>query len=338
MFGFCGSQTLFTACELGIFDLLHASNTPLSANAIAKDLSTDVDATGRLLDALVCLELLEKTPASPPVYMNTPTTDRFLLQSSPNSVKPCMQFGGTVLYRLFSNLTSAVRDGNNQWGRTFNGSTAGDFFKSAYATREGVIRVLEGMRGTSRPVAPLVVTAFDLSSFATMCDVGGGTGDLAYAASNAYPDMAITVLDLPPVVQCSPHFRPSMEECPRQENVTFVPGDFFRDELPPADLYVLTHTIHDWGEDKIEMLLSKVFRSLQPGGGLLIGEILLSDRKTGPFQGVMASLTMLVLCDKGARERSEQEYRDILERHGFIDIQAKRTGTAFMDAILCRKP
>lgn len=95
--------------------------------------------------------------------------------------------------------------------------------------------------------------------------MSGCTGDIAYAACTAYPDMNITVLDLPPVVKCSPQFAPTLEECPNQRNVTFVPGDFFEPKLPTADLYVLTHIIHDWSQEKIDVLLSNVFNNLPSG-------------------------------------------------------------------------
>ena len=42
-------------------------------------------------------------------------------------------------------------------------------------------------------------------------------------------------------------------------------GDFFKDSLPPADLYVVSHVIHDWDSDKVETLLKRVYRSLKPG-------------------------------------------------------------------------
>ena len=96
----------------------------------------------------------------------------------------------------------------------------------------------------------------------------GGTGDVAYAASSVYPDMKITVLELPPVVRCSSHFRPCIEECPNQQNVTFVEGDFFEGPLPSADLYALTRILHDWSEEKVDVILSNIFKSLPSGNRL----------------------------------------------------------------------
>ena len=77
--------------------------------------------------------------------------------------------------------------------------------------------------------------------------------------------MKITVLDLPSVVELSPHFKPSISECPNQENVSFLAGDFFANELPSADLYVATRIVHNWDEEKTNSLLSKIFKSLPSG-------------------------------------------------------------------------
>ena len=98
-----------------------------------------------------------------------------------------------------------------------------------------------------------------------MLSIIGCTGTIGYAACMTYPKMKITVLDLPSVVEESSHFRPSTDDCPNQENVIFLSADFFTDELPVADLYVLTRTLHNWGEDKINILLAKIFKSLPPG-------------------------------------------------------------------------
>lgn len=52
-------QVIFSACELGVFDLLLKSQEPLSAQHIAQELSTSVDGMERLLDSLVGIEILE---------------------------------------------------------------------------------------------------------------------------------------------------------------------------------------------------------------------------------------------------------------------------------------
>ena len=91
-------------------------------------------------------------------------------------------------------------------------------------------------------------------------------GTLAYAFCQYYPDMKITVCDLEPVVSAAHHFRPSVEACPNQANVSFVVGDIFKPEtIPKAELYVLSHVLHDWSEEKVDLILSNVYKSLTSG-------------------------------------------------------------------------
>ena len=94
----------------------------------------------------------------------------------------------------------------------------------------------------------------------------GAVGTLAYALCQHYPEMKITVCDLEPAVSLAHHFRPSVEACPNQANVSFAVGDFFKPEtIPKADLYVLSHVLHDWSEDKVDLILSNVYKCLPSG-------------------------------------------------------------------------
>ena len=93
----------------------------------------------------------------------------------------------------------------------------------------------------------------------------GGTGAMAYTLCQYYPNMKITVCDLQSVLDLAHHFRPSSEDCPNQANVSYMVVDFFWPELPKADLYVLCRILPDWPEEKVEVILSNVFKHLPPG-------------------------------------------------------------------------
>ena len=43
-----------------------------------------------------------------------------------------------------------------------------------------------------------------------------------------------------------------------------------------------------------------------------------------------------MLVETGGKERSASEYKHLLEKHGFVDVQAKRVYFS-KDAILCKK-
>ena len=72
------------------------------------------------------------------------------------------------------------------------------------------------------------------------------------------------------------------------------------------------------------------------GGRVLIAEGFLDEDKIGPKSTLLTSLNMLVQVD--GKERTRDEYRKLLEKQGFVDIQAKQLDSSEgSDAILCRK-
>ena len=173
MYAYRESKALFAACDFGVFDILHESDGPQSAADMSSKMGSNVDATECFMDTLVALELLEKTKQGGSwLYSNSEIAKQFLTKSSPYSVDGYMRHSNQLLYRLFGNLESAIREGSNQWMRTFNLSSE-DVWKSTYNTEEDRLRFLSAMHVTSRHFCHAVVTAFDLSKFQSCCDLGG---------------------------------------------------------------------------------------------------------------------------------------------------------------------
>jgi acetylserotonin O-methyltransferase len=311
------SKTMFAAAEIGVFDRLERG--PSDAATLAGDLHCNTEALVRLLDACISLGLLEKRGCT---YANTPVSAAYLCPSSPRTMKGYVLYSNRVLYKLWSNLEDAVRESTHRWKQTFGveGPIFDHFFRSEDAMRTFVM----GMHGFGVLSSPRIVAAFDLSGFRQLVDLGGATGHLAMAARERYPSLSVAVFDLPRVAEVA-----------REHGVEAIAGDFFRDELPAADLYAVGRILHDWSEDKIQRLLRKICYRLPPGGALLIAEKLLDDDKTGPTAAHMQSLNML--CATEGRERSLAEYRALLLEAGFASVEGKRTG-APLDAILARKP
>ena len=173
IYAFRESKALFAACDLGIFDLLNESNGPQSAKEISSKMTANVDATTRLMDTLVALELLEKIKQGESwLYCNTEIAKEFLTKSSPNSVDGYIKHSNKLLYNLFGNLENAVREGSNQLMNTF-GQSSEDLWKAVYNTQEARLRFLGAMHSTSRHSCHHVATVFDLSEFQSCCDLGG---------------------------------------------------------------------------------------------------------------------------------------------------------------------
>ncbi|XP_074620851.1 acetylserotonin O-methyltransferase-like [Acropora palmata] len=334
--GFRASRSVIAACDLGIFDVLHDSDEPQTAEEVAAKIIANSDATEQLIDLLVALELLEKSRNGELwLYSNTEMASQYLTKFSAHSILPFVTFTQTVAYPLLGNLETAVREGTDQWMNTF-GVSSEELWDKIYRTDEAKLAFLAHMHNTSVYSSHAVTKAFDLSNFDSCCDLGGGTGILAYTLCQYYPNMKITVYDIQKVVDCASHFKPSLEDCPNQDNVTFNVGDFFQPDLPKADLYVLSRIVHDWPAEKVDVILSNVFNCMPSGGGLLIAEMLLDDDKAGPVDAILRSLYMRTIGN--GKLRSGKEFEELLEKHGFDHIEIKRLDPgAGTDVILCRK-
>jgi acetylserotonin N-methyltransferase len=315
------SQTMFTATSLGVFDAV-----PGTAAEFAATLGANTSALELLLDACAALGLLEKTGG---VYRNTPTAERYLRSASSESLRGYVMYSHRALYPMWAHLDDAVRDGSHRWAQTFG--IEGPIFSHFFRTDEALHDFLMGMHGFGMLTSPKVVSAFDLARFGTLVDLGGATGHLAIAACERYPGMRAVVFELPQAVWLA---REITSRSTAAGRIEVVVGDFFEDELPPAELYALGQVLHDWTEEKIVRLLEKIVRTLPEHGGLLIAEKLLNDDGVGPVPANMQSLNMLV-CTEG-RERSAAEYERLLRAAGFAQVDARRTGTP-RDAVLAIK-
>ena len=287
---------MFAAVELGIFD----GKRP----AECKELT-------RLLDACVALGLLEKRGGE---YVNTPEADRFLRSDSPDTMSGYVRYSNEALYPMWAHLEDAVCEGTHRWTQTFG--LEGGLFSHFFRTEDAMREFLQGMHGFGMLTSPAIVAAFDLGRFRRFVDLGGASGHLAQAARERYPGMQADVFDLPAVKTVYPDT---------------IPGDFFRDPLPEADLYALGRILHDWSEPKIRALLKKIYEALPPGGGLLVAEKLLDEHNIAAH---MQSLNMLI-CTEG-RERTAEEYAALLKDAGFRSVESRRTGTP-LDATLAMK-
>jgi acetylserotonin O-methyltransferase len=322
--GFRASKTLFTALTLGVFDRLHEA--PSSADGLARALNTNPGATEQLLDGCASLGLLVKRQG---IYANHAVAETYLWSGSSHYLGGYIEYSDQALYPMWGNLASAVREGTHRWTQTFG--LQGPLFSHFFRTPEAERSFLRGMHGIGMQTSPRVVTAFDLSDFHTLADLGGATGHLAIAACECYPGLRGIVFELPNPAAMA---REQVALSNARDRIQVLEGDFFEDDLPPADLYALGRILHDWTEETIGRLLRKIVAALPSGGGLLVAEKLLHEDGVGPVSANMQSLNMLICTD--GRERSLGGYTRLLRDAGFTSVEGWRTG-AWLDAILALK-
>ncbi|XP_017265558.1 probable bifunctional dTTP/UTP pyrophosphatase/methyltransferase protein [Kryptolebias marmoratus] len=318
--GFKASKALFTASKLGVFDLLH-SKPGLDAEQVAQEVKASVKGAECLLEACVSLGLLrtKERTCPKPAYENTDLATGFLRSDAGFSLHGYIQHCNDTLWPLFSHLESAVKEGTSQREKVKKSKDDN--------SQEVKLRFMNAMHSSAKVAAKAIATAFDLSSYKTACDLGGCTGAMAYEFIKVHSELSVTVFDLPAVVELSEYFHPQHTD----NRVSFKAGDFFKDELPKADLFILVRILHDLTDEKLHVLLSKIAAASTPGCGLLLGEIFLEEDRSGPSCGLLQALSM-----SEGKQRSAAEYSRLLKRHGFITAHVKHTNS-LLGAMLCVK-
>ena len=169
---------------------------------------------------------------------------------------------------------------------------------------------------------PAVASAYDFSEFGTIVDVGGATGNMLSAILSRYPKPRGILFDLPHVVADAPGL---ISTRGLTDRIKIENGSFFENVPSSGDAYLLSHIIHDWSEAQCLIILGNCRRAMRLDSRLLIIEMVLPTGDT-PHLGKILDIIMLAFL--GGQERTEAEYRALLDKAGFRLKQVVPTESA----------
>jgi hypothetical protein len=324
---FLVSQTFFTACNLGLFEEL--SNGPVTAEDLGSRLNIHPDGCQRLLVALKQLGLVERENDR---YWNSEVAG-FLTSQSPVALEPISMWGNPF-YHMWEYLPDALRELSPRWQQAL-GTTAEETFAAIYENPVRLRRFVQAMNAYSVPEGQEIAERFDFTPYRCVLDVAGGPGALSIQIGLKYPHLRGIIMDLPPVCKVAEEY---IQANGLTDRFTTQAADLFTGPYPSGvDAITLGWILHDWSDDSCRKILRNCFDTLSSQGMLLIIESVLNNDLSGTQFAVLMSLHMLVVCEPGAKERTEGEYQSLLEESGFRDMEVIRLN-APRDLIVARKP
>jgi 3-hydroxy-5-methyl-1-naphthoate 3-O-methyltransferase len=324
---FMVTQAFSAACNLGVFEEL--SRGPSTTDDLARKLSVHPDGCRRLLAALRQLGLVEWTNDR---YRNSELGD-FLTSKSPVPLEPLSMWGSPWPH-MWEFLLDALRELSPRWQQAL-GTTAEETFAALYEDPIRLRRFCQLMDAFSIPIGDKIAERFDFASHRCVLDVAGGPGGLAIQVGRKYPRLRGIIMDLPPVCKVAEE---RIQASGLSDRFTTQTANLLTGPYPPgADVITLSWILHDWNDENCSKILRNCFEALPSKGALLLSESVLNNDHSGTPFGVLLSLHMLVVCESGARERSEAEYRALLEEAGFRDLEVVRLD-APRDLVIARKP
>ncbi len=191
------------------------------------------------------------------------------------------------------------------------------------------------MADSQRLVAEDTLATLNFRGISHLMDVGGGTGAFLAAVSQAWPDMDLTLFDLPQVV---PAARARFAAAGLSERVTITEGSFRTGALPRgADAISLVRVLYDHEESTVAALLGRCYEALPPGGRLIISEPMSGGRK--PERAGDAYFALYTLAMGTGKARSAAEIGALCRAAGFRQVRAPKPRRAFVTSCLeARKP
>lgn len=301
--GYRLTQIVHVAAKLGIADQL--ALRPQTAAELAVAVGANADALNRLLRALASLEVL--TQSADGRFGLTEEGHKLRSDVSDSVRTLAITYGEPWWWSAWGGLYDAVRTG----ATAFDAVHGVDLF--AYLSRDlqaaalfdGIMHIM-----TTREAAA-IAEHYDFSGFRSLLDIGGGHGALAAAILRKNPQMTAVLFDRPTVIERA---GTRLQELGIADRCELAAGDFFVSVPGGADAVTLKDIIHDWDDERARAILRNIRSVMATTARLLLIERLLPPGDA-PSYGKLVDVAMLVLT--GGRERTEEEYRDLLTSAGF---------------------
>jgi len=237
----------------------------------------------------------------------TPESEAFLVRSKPSFMGGFILHTSGHLIPRWLHLNEVVATGipvrsvnHEDTGAAFFEQFVNDIFPMSYPPA----KVLAAHLRLSDATGPVSVL-----------DVAAGSGVWGIALAQSSPDVRVTAVDWPGVL---PTTQKTVAKFGLSDQFTFTPGDLSEADFGSGhQVATLGHILHSEGEEASRALLAKTFRALAPGGTVAVQEFLVNQDRTGPMNGLLFAVNMLVNTDTGSTW-SFEEISSWLTDAGFV--------------------
>ncbi len=210
-----------------------------------------------------------------------------------------------------------------------------DFWPYVFGARGAVDPAVTGtyselMTQSQGLVAQDTLRTVSLRGTRHLLDVGGGFGAFAQAVTRAYPDMRVSLFDLPHVV-AGAEARFAQEKVSGKVD-TFA-GSFRDDPLPEgADAISLVRVLYDHSDETVRRLLAKVHATLPPSGRLIISEPMSGGSRPSPSGDVYFAFYTMAM--RTGTVRSAARISALCAAVGFVGVKSFRSQRPYVTQVV----
>lgn len=288
--------------QLDVFTAVQGGSQ--TAEDIAATLGVHPDKLQALLYALVLAGFLTVDAGR---FTNTPAATTSLVRGSPQYIGEMVQTW-PASWTAVLHTAASIRMGTAQ--------AKLDYARMAPDELEAHYRSFYPF---SIATGQALAARYDFSAAQHLLDVGGGTGGLTIAITEAYPHLRATIIDLPTVTPITQRFVAAAQT---RDRIRVVSADIVTQSFEGLfDVAVMSAFIPVLAPEESRRALQHVSGVMAPGGTLYITDIgLLDDTRLAPESVVWGNLWFINVFDHGAA-RTEHERRAWLTETGFEVIE-----------------
>ncbi|GAB3930708.1 methyltransferase [Kribbella albertanoniae] len=304
--GHMKSGIVRATAELGVVDVFGAEARP--AKEVAGELGLPVDSIRRLLRALTVLGLFVEPEDD---HFAVLPEGELLRRDHPASYRTLAElYTDPLITRPWEKLATGLRTGQP----TFESIFGLPLFERLAAEPTMSAFFNATMSEATHRVAATAPAAYDFGRFNAVLDIGGGDGTLLTAILAANPGLRGTVLDSAEGAAQAPA---RYAEAGLTDRASVLTGDFFAGIPEGYDLHVIKSILHDWPDDRCELILSHSRATIPADGRLLIVEMLLPERAERNVARSVYFSDLTMLLNLGARERTRADFETLFQRAGY---------------------
>jgi hypothetical protein len=305
LFGLLDHRVLVELCRAGVPDELTG---PMTTEELARRIDADPVRLDRLLRFASVRGWVRVERASR--VRPTPVTE-FLRRDHAGGWRAWVDFvGASDIVDAVGRLS--VTDDEVDGFAAVNGAP---FFESMAMHSARGATFDAAMAAGGRMHALTLAAAIDWSTTASICDVGGGTGELLATLLDLLPLTRGTLVDLPTVV----------DRAVVHERLTPVAGDAFASVPAGLDTYLLVNVLHDWSDDDSVRILRTVADACGDARVLVVD----SDHPAVPFDRLTTGTdVMMAALTNGGRERDADAFAALGRAAGLRLVTSHRLASA----------
>ena len=309
--GYHITQALYVVAKLGVADLL--TKEPKNSDYLSQELKVNNEALNRVLRYLVSVGVLAINKQN---KFSLTAIGEPLRSDVTNSLRNFVIFHGEEPYYAFGSLLKNVQTGKPAFNQVFG---KGHF--EYLAENPEANTIFHKAMANTQQLSGDHFEDFDFSKAKKIIDVGGGNGTLLVNLLSKYSNLHGILFDLPGVVINKVD---RLSNTDIKDRCEIIPGSMFNFIPEGGEVYILSRILHDWSDDQALTILQNCRKVVPKDGSLLIQDAIIPEGMLPPRR---AHLDLMMLVMTGGKERTEKEWKQLLEKGGFSLYQAWKTDT-----------